>query len=766
MSRAALPSTQVYTIIPSPTRDQRSAFEADPARRLTAAARSAIDPSVNAVAWVVRRLAAVSPRHPSEGSVNAARGILRLLIEQLHLPGRTIATVQVSHDPTREQRIEVFLGIGVLSSFDGVADEAASVARLVDAQLGRSGMPFDVQPSTFEAMSASMGNVSSSVLVRQRVVEIDDGQGGDVPVLMRFNPTIEPWVPVLGLISSHPNPIALRATVLPTETTVADRAELTASIRSAARLYSDLGEHVEMVAVTRRALTTLSDLASSFTSPVFCGELAIVSDSPISEHLARSLATCFTSDSEVLRRRERTVVAGQPLMLGGFDLEVDVPGVADALEAGVPLRGGLAERDLRDLWTLTEAPISWPVPVGEPVPGIPSWPHRVLPAPAEFIERTGEGGVVLGTDLEGRDVCVDDVTTRRHIAMWGRTGCGKTAAMIAMMRGDAERGRAFAYIDPHSAGASRVLESLHFAGQSPVLVSLSGEGASPICWAPRLASNGGNISEVETAARRLAGAATSQLPGDWVGPRFFHGAAAILTAACAYGCDITTAVEMSATEAGVTELCKHTSLPKWVRQYLHDLFARTNNDAVAVREWIVSKFATFFAGPAREMLAAPGVGVDLGQALLDDTPVIVDLAGLSEVDAKMVGHVVLSHIAAAIMDRGAIPHDAPPIRIYVDEAPRFHSHNLELLMTGGRKFGGSLVLAGQAPNQFSGVVGDQAMAAETQVVFAQTPGGARLLAGRVDMSPDELVSQPDFHAYVKVGRHPVFSVETPHYRDD
>ena len=85
----------------------------DHERRITLTASSALDPNVDAVIWIVRRLVAVNCRHSSDASVDAARAAFRLLNEQLHLPGLNTMTIQVSHDPGRTERVDVFLGIGV-----------------------------------------------------------------------------------------------------------------------------------------------------------------------------------------------------------------------------------------------------------------------------------------------------------------------------------------------------------------------------------------------------------------------------------------------------------------------------------------------------------------------------------------------------------------------------------------------------------------------------------------------------------------------------
>ena len=48
-------------------------------------------------------------------------------------------------------------------------------------------------------------------------------------------------------------------------------------------------------------------------------------------------------------------------MRGGFEVEHDPVGHIDAVRSGIPLRGGLLDRDLRDLWTLCDAPVGWPL---------------------------------------------------------------------------------------------------------------------------------------------------------------------------------------------------------------------------------------------------------------------------------------------------------------------------------------------------------------------------------------------------------------------
>ncbi len=719
---------------------------------------SALDPLADRITWRAWRLVAMRPASTlTEAGYSLARGLFRLLAELIGEPRRTVLHVQLMIDPAYPDHTDVAFLVGVLGD-DRCDDEVAAVERIIESRFGLRDLPYEVQRVDPAVLIELYDDERHSVIIRQRMVGVDDGEGGEVPVLARWNPTADPWSSAAELMHGQPQRLRLRATALSTELTLADRMELDAALQQAAAMRRRAAERVELAAPAERALVTLGDIAASFGSPVLCGELALISDRSIPSRLSRAVGACFTSETDVLRRAGHAVVASQTVMLGGFDVDVDPPGHLDSLKDGLPLRGGHQPRELRDLWTLTEAPLSWPLPGSRATPGISEAARARMLAPVEF-----SGATLFGHDAAGTEVRVDDDTLRRHVSIVGRTGCGKTAMMVAQMDDDLAHGRPFLLVDPHQAAADRVIERARLLRRRVIVVDALRPESVRLRFAPELASDGSNLLEVERAVSNFASIIVSHLPSDWAGPRFSLHARAHLLPACAFGLEIAEVVEALADQSKVEDLVSHPAMPKWAKDALLSQFSRTNNDATSVREWVDSKFAPFFTGPARRLLAAPGTGTDIGHELVNGTPVIVSLGGLAEYDNTVLGHVAVSLVLEAIIARGAVPPGAEPVRLYIDEAPRFPGHNLELALTGGRKFGVALFLACQSIQQYERRLSDLVLGAEVQAAFAQTPSSAAELAPVLGVRVAELVSQPDLHAYIKVGRHDTCAVSTPGY---
>ena len=56
---------------------------------------------------------------------------------------------------------------------------------------------------------------------------------------------------------------------------------------------------------------------------------------------------------------------------------------------------------------------------------------------------------ILGTLLTGEPVPLLPADRRRHMAVFGQTGTGKTAFILNLMKADLVAGAGFCFLDPH-----------------------------------------------------------------------------------------------------------------------------------------------------------------------------------------------------------------------------------------------------------------------------------------------------------------------------
>lgn len=289
------------------------------------------------------------------------------LVETVWRPGSVAVSVELRNEPTDgAPRLSAWLSICSLGPAGSTGEEAAALASVAEAQLRQPGFSFGLERVDPRSFLNGMSGVHTA-LIRQRMAGMELTDGRSVDVLSRFNPTCEPWSTVARLLLHRERPTAIRATVLPTKLSPADRLEL-AEATGTAYDWRNSSKRPDDLLVLDRAVQTLHDLLVSFSSPLLVSEIAVIGSDRLPVAFLRSIGSAFTSELDVLRHPGHAIVAGQMRVLGGFDLELDPRGLADALLLGLPLRGGLGERGLQDLVTLTESPIGWPAPVVGPVP--------------------------------------------------------------------------------------------------------------------------------------------------------------------------------------------------------------------------------------------------------------------------------------------------------------------------------------------------------------------------------------------------------------
>lgn len=721
--------------------------------------RSGLDPVVQEVSWMAVEMVAAAPSQvTSEGAVHVAASFVDRIIESAWLPGRLSAITEIA--VTFEHgspRLRVVLACGVFGSTGSTAAEAAALARLVDQRVHSGALPYRAQAVDPRAvLDIAPDDAAHCAVVRQRTVTIEsDLPNGDIEVLSRFNPVVAPWSQIATALLTRDAPTRVRATVMPTEVAVTDRMQIEAQLVKAHRMLDASENRPDVRLNAERAVETLVDLGASLSTPGLCVEIAIASRSALEELFVRHIGSCFTSETGVLRQRGHTVVAGQRIFLGGFDVERAPRGLADALRTGLPLRGGLGPRGLVDLITLTECPLGWPIPAGGPIPTIPTGALRSLQTPA-----TMHSGIPIGTGVRGEPVHLPLTPLERHAFLCGATGTGKSTVLTACAIDDLRQARPFLLVDWHGRGADRVLafaDDLHVPVAS---IDPDDAGSAILRLLPRLDDDASNRNEVEDAASRIVDAIAASLPKDWTGPRFIQVARALLVLVMVHGAEIADGVEWVDNLAVLRSKLDHPLLPRHYASVLLTLHA-PGGDAATTRDWVTSKFQPFLSATTRRVVARAGEGRSIAELVAAGTPIIVNLATMADSDGRLVGHLITQATFDAAMARPAA--SAKHMRAYLDEAQKLVVAGMQRIQTEGRKFGLSLMCATQSMSQLDPVLADLAGSAAVLVAFRQTPASASALAAQLGIQPHDLTDLPDLSAYVKVTGEAVGSVTVNPY---
>jgi DNA helicase HerA-like ATPase len=607
-----------------------------------------------------------------------------------------------------------------------------------------------------------------AALITQRTVSIA-GTSLETNVVSRFDREADSWLALAGAIAEREAQTRLRVTMLATELGLADQLYLNEQLE-AARAISSNATDPELEYRGLRAQATILDLLESYRSPLWIGEIALVSEAPLPDLFVRLVASTITNELDVIHVGEHAataspVVAGRRRLVGGYAIERDPEGLREALRSGFPRAGMIVPRRLHDLFSATEAACAfrWPVPAGGAIPFVAPRASRPLPASAALPAE----GCLVGHDPNGVEIRLGEVERMGHIHVLGATGTGKTTLIEALVRDDLANGRPFVLIDPHGDLAARAKREAEAQGRPLALLDPRESGSAGLALVEGVDSNGDvDDALVERSVARVIDAVTSHLPSDWHGPQFRSLARAALTLLAHSG----TGHELGDISRVLGDVLFRNSLlrsyrgPSWVGERLEGLTTYRDRETP---DWVASRFEDLTRQEAMRQLLAPiGSGVRVGQLVTQGVPLVCNPSkgDLSALSAGILGHLVLAATVDAALERP--PGVRGLFNVYVDEAHSFPVVNLRRGLAEARKFGVGFVLAHQHLSQLPADARDAFLGnCAIRFAFRLTREDSFALTVDLGVPPRDLRAQPDLHAYTSYavnGRAlPTFSTIVP-----
>jgi hypothetical protein len=439
---------------------------------------------------------------------------------------------------------------------------------------------------------------------------------------------------------------------------------------------------------------------------------------------------------------------------GGF-VPVDVRAVAGRLipshvlqESTAPVRLVLAHADAAALDII-------PVAGRHPLPGLPTGyaaavPIRHLPGKSQPAD-----GLMIGTYTapDGAPVraSLTDAERIRHLHVTGRTGTGKSTLLARIAHSVALKGEGMLVLDPHGTLVDRIAAELPASARARTLLIRSGDLAYPVPVNP-LATTDPVTCDI-AVADILAGFQTMFDPGNTgiVGPRFHHVVgAALRTLIAAHG--------PAASILNVPRLLTDTGYQRRCRASVTDpdLAGFWNNNDKAARSneygdmisWIISKWERFSGTAALRAILGTGRNhLDLRHGMDTNQIILIDLskAVLGAPAAELLGHLHTTNTWTAALNR---IDPSTIFTVLIDEAQSFLTGATATMLSEGRKYGLSLVLAHQYLGQLKPELG-AAMAGNTatHIAFRAGRADAEVLAARLGTVPPETYTTlPDFSA--------------------
>lgn len=342
-----------------------------------------------------------------------------------------------------------------------------------------------------------------------------------------------------------------------------------------------------------------------------------------------------------------------------------------------------------------------PIPVskGLALPGLETGGSAPLPAPAEVPGlRLGMGSSPAGLP---RVVALSSEERVRHVHVLGRTGTGKSSLLAAVVHGVAQRGEGAMVLDPHGHLVDRIVAELPADALPRTCLVRTGELAHPVRVNPLATSDPVRRELVIRDLCDMFSAVFDPHAQGIVGPRFEERLAVLLRSLAAVRGARTSLLDAARLsnddelQAAVRARLEDPALLRW---WSADDLGRRSSERGDLLSWFGSKFERFMGSHALRAVLGTGVqALDLTHALDTAQIILIDLskAEIGEPAARVLGMMHLTSLWTAALQR----RQSDPFTVVVDEAHVFNHSALPAILTEGRKFGMSVVLAHQFLSQ-------------------------------------------------------------------
>ncbi len=304
------------------------------------------------------------------------------------------------------------------------------------------------------------------------------------------------------------------------------------------------------------------------------------------------------------------------------------------------------------------------------------------------------------------DVALGDQELLRHVHLVGATGTGKSSMLAGIIHQLAHSDNGALLLDPHGTLVDRVLSELPAHAIDRVRVVRADDIDAPVALNPLATDSPLGIQ----AAIADMGEMFHELfdPGRTgiVGPRFVDRVAhalralVILRGEYASLLDVPLMLGHKGMRKALVERLTDPAEKLW---WENDLLNQRSTEYGDLTSWVNSKFETFSASPAMRAILGSGADTYNPVAAMDSGEIIlVDLAKgtIGKDAARLLGYLLLNRFWVAAMNRSGNRR----FHIVVDEAHSVMAGSLINMLSEGRKFGLSVVVAHQFLGQLQPAV--------------------------------------------------------------
>lgn len=409
----------------------------------------------------------------------------------------------------------------------------------------------------------------------------------------------------------------------------------------------------------------------------------------------------------------------------------------------------LSSEEIATLWHPPTATVQ--------TPRLAAIESREFSPPAELPPAGSEGTATIGVAVyRSRETLfgmkLDD--RRRHLALLGKTGMGKSTLLERLASSDIVAGRGVALIDPHGDLADHLLTTVPKRRTNDVLYFDAGDRAFPVAFNPLSA---GRFEDRPLVASGVISAFRKLYPEFW-GPRLEHIFRNVLLALLELpDSSLLSAVRMLGDARFRTEVIARVRDPAvrafWTQEFaaMHPKF---QTEAIAP---IQNKVGQLVTSPIlRCILGQPKSAIDLRKIMDSGQVLIVNLSKgrIGEDASNLLGSLLISTIQLAAMARADVPEASRrDFFCYVDEVQNFATESFATILSEARKYRLSMIVA----NQYLAQLDDSTLHAlfgnlGTLIAFQAGVKDAEILAEQLgqELTTQDLLTLPRYHAYARL----------------
>ena len=343
---------------------------------------------------------------------------------------------------------------------------------------------------------------------------------------------------------------------------------------------------------------------------------------------------------------------------------------------------------------------------------------------------------------------------RRHLAIIGKTGMGKTTLLQRLIISDIVAGRGLAVIDPHGDLADSILDCIPPRRTNEVIVFDAGDRDYPFSFNPL------SCPDMNQRPLVASGVVSSfkKLYGDSWGPRLEHilrnGLLALLEDPSTSLLSLQRLLGDGSYRKGIVDRLGDPVVRAFWQHEFASWKPQYQVEAVAP---IQNKLGQFLAHPIlRAILGQACSRLDL-RLVMDEGQVLVanlSKGKIGEDGSTLLGSLLVTSLQLAAMSRADQPEaDRRDFFLYVDEFQHFATDSFATILSEARKYRLNLVLA----NQYLAQMEESTAAAlfgnvGSLLAFQVGADDAETLAAQLgeDLTARDLLSLPRFRAYARL----------------